>query len=55
MDKHQIHPGGERGASDVGGFQREVPLRVFSKQHPVRQGGGIPPVDQGREDRDRIC
>ena len=44
VDQHQIHLGGERGASDVGGFQREVSLRVFSSQ-----GGGIPSVDSGEK------
>jgi len=34
---------------------REIPLRVLPRQHSVRQGGVVPPVDPGREDRGRIC
>jgi len=29
----------------MGGFQGEIRLRVFSRQHLVRQGRGIPPAD----------
>jgi len=55
VEQHQIHLRGEGWASIVGDFQGEIPIRVLSRQHPVRQGGGVPLVDPGREDYYRVC
>ena len=54
MDINEVHHGGERRAGHVGGFQGEIPLRVFPRQREVCQGSRIPLVDVGKEVGDRI-